>query len=193
MNEAMWQEQLQALVRGSDWFMAALRAAQSLDLPPWCIGAGAVRNLVWDALHGHARPSALTDVDLAYFDAGDLSTEHDAELQARLTGLAPVLPWEVTNQAGVHLWFEACFGHAVQALSSLEEAIASWPEYATAVGIRLERDESLTVIAPLGLADLFEMRVRRNPRRVSVETYRQRVAQKNYAARWPQVSIIVSD
>jgi hypothetical protein len=194
MNEdQIWREQLQGLARGSDWFMAALRAARSLALPSWCIGAGAVRNLVWDALHGYARPSALADVDLAYFDAGDLSAARDAALQTRLSGLAPAIPWEVTNQAGVHLWFEACFGHPVEALGSLEEAIASWPEYATAVGIRLETDEALTVMAPLGLADLFEMRVRRNPRRVSVETYRQRVAQKNYAARWPQVSIVASD
>jgi uncharacterized protein len=78
MNEAIWREQLKTLARGSDWFMAGLHAAQSLDLPPWCIGAGAVRNLVWDALHGHARPSALADVDLAYFDASDVSAERDA-------------------------------------------------------------------------------------------------------------------
>lgn len=182
---------LQDIARDSAWFMEALHAAREVLAPlPWCIGAGAVRNLVWDHLHGRAQqPSAHSDIDAVFFDDTDLSSARDVELQARLATLAPSLPWEVTNQAGVHLWFEACFGHAVAPLSSLEEAVASWPEYATAVGLRLEADEQLTVIAPLGLMDLFEMRVRRNPRRVSVATYRQRLAQKNYAARWPGVRI----
>lgn len=100
------------------------------------------------------------------------------------------MPWEVTNQAGVHLWFEAYFGYAVAPLTSLEEAVASWPEYATSVGVRLEADDSLTVIAPHGLDDLFDLVVRRNPVRVSVETYRERVAQKRYAERWPKVTVV---
>ena len=48
----------------------------------------------------------------------------------------------------------------------------------------------LHVIAPHGLDDLFAMVVRRNPARVSVETYRQRVREKNYAARWPHVRVL---
>lgn len=185
-------DRLRTIATASPWFMRALRAARTCLPPalPWCIGAGAVRNLVWDALHGHAQPSALADIDLAFFDPRDLSPARDAALQAELARHAPELPWELTNQAGVHLWFEACFGHAVEPLDSLETAVASWPEYATAVGLRLEADDSLTVIAPLGLDDLFGMVVRRNPRRVSPATYRQRVAQKNYPGRWPRVRIV---
>ena len=44
-----------ALVREAPWFMAALRAGRALGLAQWCIGAGALRNLVWDALHGQPR------------------------------------------------------------------------------------------------------------------------------------------
>jgi hypothetical protein len=46
------------------------------------------------------------------------------------------------------------------------------------------------VLAPHGLDDLFAMVVRRNPARVSVATYRQRVAQKRYAERWPRVRVV---
>lgn len=178
-----------AIARDSGWFMQALRAAREVLPGPWCIGAGAVRNLVWDHLQGLARPSALSDIDAVFFDPAELSSARDARLQGRLAALAPDLPWEVTNQAGVHLWFEASFGHAVEPLRSLEEAVASWPEYATAVGLRMEPDDALTVIAPLGLEDLLAMRVRRNPRRVSLASYRQRLAQKDYARRWPGVRI----
>jgi hypothetical protein len=170
--------------------MAALRAARGLELTSWCIGAGAVRNLVWDALHQHSTPSALADIDLAYFNAADLSPARDAQLQARVTAALPQLSWEVTNQAAVHHWFEDYFGHAVTPLLSLEAAVASWPEYATAVGLCLRADDTIDVIAPYGLDDLFNCVVRRNPARVSLHTYRQRVAQKNYPARWPRVTIL---
>ena len=184
------QEDLLAIVRASPWFMAALQAVRALGLASWCIGAGAVRNLVWDTLHGHAAPSALADVDVAYFDPVDLGADAEQALQRRLDTAAPGYPWEVTNQARVHLWFEGVFGHAVPPLASLEAAIASWPEFATAVGITLDVAGGLQVIAPHGLDDLFGMVVRRNPVRVSLDTYRERVAQKRYAERWPRVRVI---
>lgn len=172
--------------------MDALVAVRGLGLVSWCIGAGAIRNLVWDALHDKATPSELADIDVAYFDADCLAPQQDANLQNRLTAIAPGVPWEVTNQAAVHLWFEEYFGHAVPPLASLAEAVASWPEYATSVGLRLEADDSITVIAPHGLEDLFGCVVQRNPTRVSLDTYRQRTAQKRYATRWPKVQIVPS-
>ncbi|WCM22867.1 nucleotidyltransferase family protein [Paraburkholderia bryophila] len=179
-----------SIARESEWFWPALVAVRGLQLPSWCIGAGAVRNLVWDSLHEFRTPSALSDVDVAYFDASDLSTARDAELERRLVDDHPDIPWEVTNQAAVHEWYEARFGHAVSPLVSLEDAVASWPELATSVGITLHADDSIDVIAPHGLDDLFAMVVRRNPTRVSVETYRQRVEQKQYRKRWPRVIVV---
>ena len=43
-------ERLRHLARSCAWFMAALTAVRDLELSSWCIGAGAVRNLVWDAV-----------------------------------------------------------------------------------------------------------------------------------------------
>lgn len=184
------RHRLVAIVRDSPWFMAALNAVNRLGLTSWCIGAGAVRNLVWDHLHMKSIPSSLSDVDVAYFDITNTSPERDKELQSLLHAMAPSFPWEVTNQAGVHQWFEGHFGHAVEPLRSLEEAVASWPEYATSVGIVLCDGGALRVIAPHGLDDLFALVVRRNPARVSVETYRHRVASKRYAERWPNVRVV---
>ena len=180
---------LERIVRASPWFMPALQTVQSLHLRSWCIGAGAVRNLVWDYLHEFAEPSALADIDVAYFDEEDPRPETEAAIQVLLAARAPCVPWEVTNQALVHLGFEGHFGHAVAPLGSLEEAVASWPEYATSVGVRLGSAGAIEIIAPYGLEDLFSLRVRRNPVRVSVETYRRRVEQKQYAKRWPRVSV----
>ncbi|WP_175035922.1 nucleotidyltransferase family protein [Burkholderia lata] len=185
-----FEANLIALARESSWFWPALVAVRTLNLPSWCIGAGAVRNLVWDSLHGLDTPSALSDIDVAYFDSTDLSAERDATFQSLLAHTHPQFPWEVTNQAAVHTWFEATFGHAVPPFRSLEAAVASWPEYATAVGLTLLPDDSIKVTAPYGLDDLFAMVVRRNPARVSVATYQERVAQKQYRNRWPRAVIV---
>jgi hypothetical protein len=184
------QHTLIDMVERSPWFMSALSAVQTLQLESWCIGAGAVRTLVWDQLHGYSNTSALTDVDVVYFDANDLTPAAEQILQRQLLELCPDVPWEVTNQAAVHLWFADVLGYPVQPLLSLEQAIASWPEFATAVGVTLNEKSQLEVIAPYGMDDLFAMIVRRNPARVSEKTYRQRIEQKQYAQRWPKVKVL---
>ncbi|MGW8394042.1 nucleotidyltransferase family protein [Pseudoduganella sp. HUAS MS19] len=169
------------LARQSAWFMEYLRAARALRLQSWCIGAGAVRTLVWDALHNAHNADALPDVDLAYFAASNV-------LPARDAGLAQLLGprWEAVNQAGVHRWYP----FPVAPFASLEEAVATWPEYATCVGLWLDWNDELHVIAPHGLDDLFGLVVRHNPLRATAEMYRARVVQKRYAERWPRVQVI---
>src|ERR1035437_6760095 len=184
------EQRLIAIARESSWFMRALSAASELGLASWCIGAGAVRNLVWDALHEFQTPTPLTDVDLAYFDASSMESDRDAQLQARLNIILPNVPWEVSNQAAVHRWFEGYFGYPVAPLKSLHDAVGSWPEYATAVGISLASDNTLRVIAPHGLDDLFSMLIRHNPVRTSSDTFQQRVAQKRFSQRWPKVRVV---
>ena len=127
---------------------------------------------------------------MSYFDASNLSQERDTELQLRLKEKLTHIPWEVTNQAGLHLWFERYFGHPVSPLTSLTDAVGTWPEYATSVGLTLMSDDTIEVIAPHGLDDLFGMVVRRNPTRVSIEAYQQRVIEKRYAERWPNVNVL---
>ena len=139
---------------------------------------------------GYSEPSFLADVDVAYFDPDDLSKATEKRYEMRLRALRPDLTWDVKNQAAVHLWFHKVFGHDVEPLCSMREAVATWPETALAVAVGLRADGAITVEAPLGLDDLFSMVVRRNPRRVNVETYERRIAEKNYLNRWPRVRVL---
>lgn len=180
-------ETLARLVASSDPLMSALRCVRTLGLRSWCIGAGAVRSLVWDALHGF-EPGVPADVDVVHFDAV-AAPEMDGELDRRLRALMPGLNWEVTNQAHVHRWFEASLGRTVAPLDSLDEGISTWPEFATCVGVSLARDDSIHVIAPHGLDDLFELRVRHNPSRASADDFNERVRSKRFRERWPRLTI----
>ncbi|MGI5521842.1 nucleotidyltransferase family protein [Micromonospora sp. CA-259024] len=75
-------------------------------------------------------------------------------------------------------------------MRTIADAVATWPEYATAVGVRLDADGQVAVCAPYGLDDLLDGVWRRNPSRVSSEISRQRLARHRPVERWPSVGIV---
>jgi hypothetical protein len=185
MAERDLERRLIEILRANAWFMQLLAAARACEPPDWLVGAGVVRNTVWDYLHGYTAPTPLADVDLAFFDRHDLRPERDSEVQEQLRAQFDA-PWEATNQAAVHTWYEQQFGYAV--LSA--DGVDTWPETAACVGVRLLLNGELLVVAPCGLDDLLGLVHRRNPRRVSVEQYRRRLREKAIGQKWPQVRVI---
>ncbi len=181
------------IVLDTSWMVGVLKAVRQLTLADWYVGGGAIRNLVWDYLHGYKEPSWLADVDVAYFDATNTGSERDKREEEKLRRVLPGIRWDVKNQACVHEWFEERFGYPVPPLSSTREAVATWPETATAVAVRLTHLDEIEVYAPLGLEDLFGLVVRHNPARVTPEQYLRRVAEKRYTERWPRVRIMPPD
>jgi hypothetical protein len=182
--------QLEAIVRSTPWLMRALAAAREVDAPDWLIGAGAVRTAVWDRLHGFDEATPLADIDVGFFDPADLSPERDREVEEALRAALPEAPWQAKNQAAVHLWYPRRFGYTVEPLASTAEAIATFPETAVCVGLRLDPDDRLEIVAPLGLDDLLGLVHRHNPRRATVEEYERRLAAKRIAERWPRVTVV---
>jgi uncharacterized protein len=183
-------EALGEVLRADEEFMRIVHAVADVNPPQWAVGAGVVRDIVWDQLHGYAIPTRHRDVDVAYFDPTDLSPEYDRRVTGELVRRLPNIVWDAKNQAAVHTWYEARFGAAVDPLTSVEDAVGTWPETATAVAIRLRSNDELQVIAPCGLSDLFAMLLRRNPRRASLELFRRRAADKRITERWPHVQVI---
>jgi hypothetical protein len=184
------EEQLRDLVRSHDRLTSLLRLLRDVALPEWAVTAGVIRNVVWDSLHGYDESTPVKDVDVAFYDVRDKSRERDAAIEGTLTRALPNIPWEVTNQAGVHLWYERKFGHPIPPITSLHDGISRYPETATSVGIRLEANDAITVIAPCGLSDLFGMVLRRNPTQVTRDYFRQRLRDKRITERWPKVTVI---
>jgi hypothetical protein len=76
--------------------------------------------------------------------------------------------------------------------ADVADAMRHWPEVCTAVAVRLA-DQGLELLAPLGLEDLFELRVRPTEHfRNKPEVYRQRLWGKDWTRRWPQLRIELS-
>lgn len=70
------------------------------------------------------------------------------------------------------------FGFEVRPFSSLRRAVATFPEIASCVGVRLLTDDDLVVVAPHGLDDLVNGVCRHNSTRVSARIYAERQAAK---------------
>jgi hypothetical protein len=174
------------IVRADPWRMSVLRAVRALDLPDWAVGAGFVRNAVWDRLHRFAAATtrAPGDVDVLYFDPGDCARARETAIEARLAAAMPGVPWSVRNQARMHR------RNGDAPYRDTEDALRYWLETATCVAVRLEPDDTLTVIAPYGLDDLLGLRSGPTPRgRARHEIYRARMRAKNWPARWPRVRV----
>jgi hypothetical protein len=176
-------------VVAESWLLAALDAVAASGLPDAWIGAGAIRDVVWGQLHDGFDPSAVKDIDVAYFDPADLSQERDSSAEHVLRSLAD-LPWEATNQAAVHRWYHEYFGgEPVEAFVSVHDAVATWPETATCVAVR-RSPAGIEVCAPHGLGDLLDGVWRVNPVRVTPATSRARLARQRVHQRWPRVTVI---
>ncbi|WP_439549102.1 nucleotidyltransferase family protein [Falsiroseomonas sp.] len=144
------------------------------------IGAGFVRNAVWDALTGRTPETAsLADIDVVHWD----DATPDAAFEAALRHARPALPWSVTHQAGM----AAANGHAPY--RDVADALAHWPETATAVAARLVAGR-VEVLAPLRLDDLMDLVVRPGPAHAAQPSVvRARLRAKAWPRRWPALRV----
>jgi hypothetical protein len=158
-----------------------LRLVHSLQLPDCWVGAGFVRNAVWDHLHGRPPGPVAGDVDVIWYDPHRATPLVDLELETTLRGLNPDVLWSVKNQARMHA------RNGDRPYSSSADAMRHWVETATAVAIRWRADNSCEVCAPLGLDDLFALILRPGFRFTAdkYSIYQERAQAKRWQEQWP--------
>lgn len=172
------------LIMQDPWRMEMLRHARAMALPDWAIGAGFVRAAVWDALSDTPTRTALPDLDLIYFDPSDVNRRHEFIVRDTLNRLSACALWDVKNQARMH------HRNDDPPYRDTSDAIANWLETPTCVAVRLDEDDSLKLIAPLGLEDLLKLHVRPTPAGLrKPHQYRDRMHAKNWAAMWPRLRL----
>src|SRR5215470_3836621 len=98
MDEQFYHNELTQLVRSTPWFMSILETVRACNPPDWLVGAGVIRNLVWDHLHQYQTPTPLADVDVIFFDSHDVRPERDHIVQQQLVQRLSHVNWEATHQ-----------------------------------------------------------------------------------------------
>ncbi len=183
---------LETLLQLNEDAQKILRAAPSLTMPEWYLGAGGISQTVWNILHGFEPRYTIKDYDLVYYDASDLSyeTEDDRIQKAKRVFHDISVSVEVRNEARVHLWYPEKSGYPIQQYKSVEEAIASWPTTATCVGVKYIGDH-FHVYAPYGLDDLFAMIVRPNKIQIKKNIFDAKV--KRWTKIWPRLQVVPWD
>ena len=179
-----------AIIRADPDLMALLRALRGLRLPQWRPVRGCLYQNVLKRPTHTPRGTGIQDYDLAYFDASDLSWEAEDRVIQEVVGATRdgVGPVQARNQARVHLWFEARFGCPYPPLSSADEALARYAARVHALGVRLEDDDRLEVVAPFGLDDLFTMVIRPNAALDNHLSYARKAERAK--AIWPEVTVL---
>ncbi|RZL03518.1 MAG: nucleotidyltransferase family protein [Rubrivivax sp.] len=159
----------------------------SLHLKDGWLVAGCLFQTVWNVLSGQAPEGQIKDYDFFYFDAQDLSATGERAVQAHVEGtLADLgITVEVVNQARVHCWYEAHFGHPCAPLNSAKDGIDRFLMPATCVGINVHE-----VYAPHGLGLLYEGTLTMNPLTPHEPLFAKKAA--SYQRRWPWLRIVGS-
>jgi hypothetical protein len=180
---------LQAIVLKSPLLSPILRNWEKIALPDCWLVAGAVAQTVWNHSLGLPLTHGINDVDIVYFDAGDLSESAEAEHAFRIRSSFSDLPvWiDVKNEARVHLWYEAKFKYPIDPYTSAADAITTFPTTATAVGLQ-PRTDGLELCAPYGISDLLDLVVRPVKKQITREIYDNKVTR--WVGLWPGLKIV---
>jgi hypothetical protein len=163
------------------------------DLSDCWLVAGCLFQTVWNLRSGRPADENISDYDVFYFDATDLSWEaedlHIRRLAADLRGV-PVKV-ELRNQARVHLWYAKKFGPGYPQLRSSRDGIDRFLVDCTRVAIRLVADplmgQKYELYAPGSLDDLFAGILR--PNALNDRSERFRAKAESYRARWPWLTV----
>lgn len=182
-----YQAATSLLLQKDAFRLRCLQAALSLQLTDWYLGAGFLRNAIWDHLHQHATATPLNDIDLVYFDATDLSISTEQRYTKMLSTLMPDVHWEVKNQARMHLY------HQHQPYQNCAEGIQQWVEVPTCVGVRLEADGSFSYYSTFGLQQNWSLELKINPLNPRPALFQQRIQQKGWLQLWPKLRLITAE
>lgn len=183
------ENQLRQVLSGSPIVAPVIDRWPDIGLPDCWLAAGCLAQTVWNDAFGLPARHGISDIDLVYFDGGDLSAGTEAGHAARIRALFAELGlWvDVKNEARVHLWYAEKFGTALAPYVSTEDAITTFPTTATAVGVQPDAN-GLRIFSPYGLSDLLGGVVRPNKKQITRPIYDAKV--KKWLALWPRLRVV---
>lgn len=181
---------MEKILLQSPLIIELLKLTPKLDLPNWYLGAGCIAQTVWNKFHDLDLITGIKDCDLVYYDSSDLSYEAEDVYIQKGKKLFKNLsnPFEIINEARVHLWYEKKFGRKINPYQSVEGAINEWPTTATGIGVRYDKNGEFIVYAPYGLNDLFSLVLRPNKLKITEDIYLAKV--ERWTKIWSKLKVI---
>ena len=161
-----------------------LQRLGELRLPDAWLVAGCLFQTAWNLASGRAPQADIRDYDLFYFDPSDLSAPAEQAIAARAKDLYRDLGVivEAKNQARVHTWYAAWFGHPYAPLRDTRDGIDHFLVRCTCVGLR-PYNSGVELYAPNGLDELYGGILRPNPLTDHADLFASKTA--SYRQRWP--------
>ncbi len=120
-----FKDELFSIIKEKPLNLKILKAVQDLGLNDCWVGAGFIRNNVWNNLHKIRNIDIDYDIDVVFHFPENISVSYEEELEKKLLAKIPNLKWSVKNQARMHLKN----GH--KNYVNVSDAISYWPETAT--------------------------------------------------------------
>ena len=155
--ESQYRAELRSIVKGSILF-AVIKVMRELHQPDMWLAGGAVRNTIWLELYGDDCLLRIKDFDMAFFDK-DSGREREAEMKDYMSSHLPGWDFDVKNQASFAVWRKGRFP-----FESTADGISNWLLTTASVGVALNENDEIDILAPYGLTDLFNGIVRPTPR-----------------------------
>jgi hypothetical protein len=138
-------------------------------------------------LHDFKVRTLTPDVDVIYYDRENIEEEYEKRLENKLKSLMPGIPWSVKNQARMHI------DNQIPPYTSSQDAISKFPETATALGLKLDKENRLILSAPCRIDDVIHMELKPTPffteTRERAAIYEERLIKKNWKAIWNMVKV----
>lgn len=178
--------QIITMIQEDEWMMDILNTVKKLDLPDWWICAGFVRSKIWDTLHQFNDRTPIPDIDVIYFEPKNTSELVDLKYEEKLKTLDCSVPWSVKNEARMHIKSN------MSPYTSSVDAIAKFPETATALGVKLDEKNKLVLATPWGITDVVNLIVKPTPYFRDEERkaiYHERMLRKKWQATWCNIKV----
>ncbi|ETA74442.1 nucleotidyltransferase family protein [Ligilactobacillus equi] len=181
-----YQDDLQKLLISTPNLQEIFTILRNNGLQEAYLCAGWVRNLVWNNLN-QLEPTYLQDnLDIYYKKNSETAEEHQILTTKLNTHHAKYL-WDLHNLASPRPHYSK-----IPQGDSIQEVLTKFPETCSAVGIRLQTNGQFEILAPYGLADLFELKVKPTPVFLatnSMTAFNERIKRKRWTQRWPKLKI----
>lgn len=182
-----YQTELFDLIREDTEFTEVFQILNQMHLPQAYICGGAIRDFVWNKQTNQTTNLRLGNIDIFYVDPGE-SNEQALIRQTQINQKYSKYLWNLTNIALPQR-------HTSKLIlgKDILTTLQMFPETCSAVGIACDQMQNLSLVAPYGLEDLFELKVRPTPAIQNAKdylNYQKRLERKKWQRQWPELTLI---